>query len=62
MTKKKKLKKIYNFCKIKYIDWRKIKRNDLLLIMELIDKKETQKILDEQQDDYNGLLKGDYRL
>lgn len=62
MTKRKKLKEIYKFCKTKYLDYKKVTKNDLFLIMEFIDKKETNKLIDEQNDDYNGLLKGDYRL
>lgn len=58
MTKRRKLEEIYKYCVDKYTDYRKIKKEDLLRIMYFIDKKKTERILDEQQDDYNGLLKG----
>lgn len=57
MTKKKKLNEIFKFCKNKYLSYKKITRHDLYLIMELIDKKRLYKIIEDEYNDYNGLLK-----
>ena len=62
MTKRKKLKEIYKYCEEIVNYWecdflKRIRVGDLIHIMNLIDEKKTEKILNEINDNYNGLTR-----